>query len=635
MVHIAKVRGTLQWVKDPGDPGYDPNAPQGTFFAQGTPPEGPNPLAPQGHAIPRGTPLYSNGMPSAQLAGAQTMAPSADVIAAAEQQYQQTGNPVYVALPNTPNAGPLGGVYHRTADGQWLPPGLNPYLGRPGWTSRVDPTTGQWVGKQPDTEGLFGLKDWQSGLLLGGLIIGGGLGAGAALGGLSVGGAAAGAAGGAGEVGAGVAGAGEVGAGVAGAGEAGVGVAGAGEAGVGAGLGGAGVAGAGEVFGPPSTLAGGVAGGVLGTLKDIAPIGGPLLSAGSSLAGGFLGAGAAKDAAGIQADAARQADATLMQIYQQGRQDLAPYREAGYQALGQLQDLEGQPLSYDPYSAPAALDPGQYAFDPNQYAFNAPVQPLDPNQYAFNAPVQPLDPKQYAFTPPSGQEVLNQDPGYQFRLDQGMKAIQQSAAAKGGLLSGAMLKGTQRFGQGLASQEYQNAYQRSLGQNELTYNRAFAQNEQTYGRSLAENQQAYQRAYQQNQDIYGRGLTENEMKYERGLQGNQLSYQRGYQQNQDAYQRALGEYQTNRQTLLAIRQQRFNELASLAGTGQTAGQATAQLGANLGTNVAGNITSAGAAQAAGQVGAANALGSGLSGIGNAANSYLNYSLLQNLLAQNR
>ena len=52
------------------------------------------------------------------------------------------------------------------------------------------------------------------------------------------------------------------------------------------------------------------------------------------------------------------------------------------------------------------------------------------------------------------------DPGYAFRMSEGMKALDRSAASRGGLLSGATLKGVQRYGQDLASQEYQNAYNR-------------------------------------------------------------------------------------------------------------------------------------------------------------------------------
>ena len=47
-------------------------------------------------------------------------------------------------------------------------------------------------------------------------------------------------------------------------------------------------------------------------------------------------------------------------------------------------------------------------------------------------------------------------PGYQFRFDQGMRAVERGAAARGLLRSGAAVKATQRFGEGLASSEYEN-----------------------------------------------------------------------------------------------------------------------------------------------------------------------------------
>ena len=59
-----------------------------------------------------------------------------------------------------------------------------------------------------------------------------------------------------------------------------------------------------------------------------------------------------------------------------------------------------------------------------------------------------------------GMDQFTQDPGYGFRLSEGMKALDRTAAARGGLMSGATLKGAQRYGQDLASQEYQNAFNR-------------------------------------------------------------------------------------------------------------------------------------------------------------------------------
>jgi hypothetical protein len=61
---------------------------------------------------------------------------------------------------------------------------------------------------------------------------------------------------------------------------------------------------------------------------------------------------------------------------------------------------------------------------------------------------------------PFGMQQFQADPGYAFRMSEGMKGLERSAAARGGLLSGASMKGIQRFGQDLASQEYTNAFNR-------------------------------------------------------------------------------------------------------------------------------------------------------------------------------
>jgi hypothetical protein len=52
------------------------------------------------------------------------------------------------------------------------------------------------------------------------------------------------------------------------------------------------------------------------------------------------------------------------------------------------------------------------------------------------------------------------DPGYAFRLKEGQKALEQSAAARGGLISGNALKAASRYGQEMGSQEYSNAFNR-------------------------------------------------------------------------------------------------------------------------------------------------------------------------------
>jgi hypothetical protein len=61
---------------------------------------------------------------------------------------------------------------------------------------------------------------------------------------------------------------------------------------------------------------------------------------------------------------------------------------------------------------------------------------------------------------PFGMEQFQADPGYGFRLKEGIRALENSAAARGGLLSGNAMRGITRYGQGLASEEFGNAFNR-------------------------------------------------------------------------------------------------------------------------------------------------------------------------------
>lgn len=60
--------------------------------------------------------------------------------------------------------------------------------------------------------------------------------------------------------------------------------------------------------------------------------------------------------------------------------------------------------------------------------------------------------------------AVTSDPSYQFRLNQGIGAIENSAAARGGLLSGNTLRGVTDYAQNAASQEYNNQFARWLQQ---------------------------------------------------------------------------------------------------------------------------------------------------------------------------
>jgi len=71
---------------------------------------------------------------------------------------------------------------------------------------------------------------------------------------------------------------------------------------------------------------------------------------------------------------------------------------------------------------------------------------------------------------PFTMQQFQADPGYAFRLQEGMKALDRTAAARGGLLSGSTLKGAQRYGQDLASQEFTNAFNRYQAERQARLN---------------------------------------------------------------------------------------------------------------------------------------------------------------------
>lgn len=81
-----------------------------------------------------------------------------------------------------------------------------------------------------------------------------------------------------------------------------------------------------------------------------------------------------------------------------------------------------------------------------------------------------------AFKAPTAAD-LEQDPSYQFRFNQGQKALENSKAATGLLRSGATAKALQDYGQQSASQEYANVYNRKFGENQNAFSQAFGSNQ--------------------------------------------------------------------------------------------------------------------------------------------------------------
>ena len=83
------------------------------------------------------------------------------------------------------------------------------------------------------------------------------------------------------------------------------------------------------------------------------------------------------------------------------------------------------------------------------------------------------------FIPPTSATEAN-DPGYQFRLDQGHKQIEHSAAARGTVLTGGTLKDLSQFNQDYASSEFDKVYARSLGEYQQAYAKALGEYDQKY-----------------------------------------------------------------------------------------------------------------------------------------------------------
>lgn len=180
-------------------------------------------------------------------------------------------------------------------------------------------------------------------------------------------------------------------------------------------------------------------------------------------------------------------------------------------------------------------------------------------------------------------EKFQQDPGYAFRMSEGLKALDRTAAARGGLISGSALKAASRYGQDMASQEYQNAFNR----------------------------------YNQN-----RTFNSNLFNANRAYQTGQYNTNRNF--NTDLYQ-------TNRSNALA-------PLGTLMASGQNAANQMGAAGQNYagsagttyqqaGNAAAAGINAAGQAGAAGQMGVANSLNNA---INTAASSYNQANLLNAL-----
>lgn len=132
------------------------------------------------------------------------------------------------------------------------------------------------------------------------------------------------------------------------------------------------------------------------------------ITGGLLLGGSALSAFAGLRGADKQADAAQEAARAQLAMYNQTRKDNMPWLEAGRSGLNALMDL-------------------------------------------------------YGMGGGDASAVLANDPSYKFRFQQGQNAIENSAAARGSLMSGNALRALTNYGQDYASQEFGNIANRLSG----------------------------------------------------------------------------------------------------------------------------------------------------------------------------
>lgn len=151
----------------------------------------------------------------------------------------------------------------------------------------------------------------------------------------------------------------------------------------------------------------------------IGMVGSAVIGAGGSLIGGAMQAGAANKATEAQVRGQEKAIAAQEKQFGEQKKALEPWQEAGLEALGQIQQ---------------GIADG--SFDISKY----------------------------------GYDELIQDPGYEFRREQSMNALDRQAARAGKLFSGDQLAGAADLAGQMASQEFGNAFARTASERDVRYN---------------------------------------------------------------------------------------------------------------------------------------------------------------------
>lgn len=204
----------------------------------------------------------------------------------------------------------------------------------------------------------------------------------------------------------------------------------------------------------------------------------------------LIGTKASSKASKAQQKAADAASQAQLDMYYQGREDLAPWREAGEESVNQLRKMLG--LSYyvptegeappvenvlnpewerwsrttGPIEVSSVPRPGEYGY--GEWLEGRPIPPIvgpsrgpEPPKY-IPGEAQPATPGR-ELVPGTGQMQMGEfteSPGYQFTLSEGQRGIQNVLSGMGKSRSGAHIKAASEYAENMASTEYDNFLRR-------------------------------------------------------------------------------------------------------------------------------------------------------------------------------
>ena len=321
----------------------------------------------------------------------------------------------------------------------------------------------------------------------------------------------------------------------------------------------------------------------------------PLITSAVGAAGSIIGGANSANASSQAANAQSEAAAQNIQSWQSALPSLINQTQTGYgQAYGLLNG-QGQAYGNANQAAQADLNNGVNAYNNavtsgtqnlnnginNWFNMDQDNQSLNGSATGLNAQAA----SSYANLLANPSSVTS-TPGYQFNLGQGLQALDQGAAAKGGLFSGAQGQAEQQFGQNYAT----NTYNQQLG---------------NYANAMGASNPALANVTNSNlQTAQGVGTADNQisqlgMQGATGVAGLDTSMANANMTTGQGYANMYGSQATNAQ----------NDTTSLN-----------NLWLSYLNGSSGQNTNSGNAQSQGIMGSANATNQGLTGLGNSLNS---------------